>query len=120
MSQSELVLGLHVALELAALAAFAFWGWTTHDGVLRWLWAIGLPIVAALAWALFRTVGDGPEPTVAIPGTARLALELIILIGAAVLVAAADLPLIGAVFGVLILADYALSYDRVLRLLGAS
>ena len=76
MSQAPAVLGLHFLLEVAALAALARWGWATHAGATRWLWAIGVPLVAAAAWAVLRAPGDGPAPLVAVPGALRLALEL--------------------------------------------
>ena len=39
--------------ELAALAALAFWGWTTGSGWVRVLLAVGAPLVAAVLWGLF-------------------------------------------------------------------
>ena len=119
MSQNPIVLGLHFLLELSALAAAAYWGWTMCSGLARWVWAIGLPLVLALAWALFRAAGDGPDATVTIPGVLRLALELAILGGAAFLLWRAGRPTLAGVFGVLIIIDFALQYDRVSRLLGA-
>lgn len=118
MSLNPLVLGFHFLLEIAALLAVAYWGWTRHEGLARWGLTVGLPLAAAAVWALFRAVGDGPEPTVAIPGIARLALELVILLGAAFLLWQAGQPTLAAVFVGLIVLDYVLQYDRVVRLLG--
>ena len=117
MSQNPIVLGLHFLLELAALASLAYWRWTTQTGIWRIVWAVALVVVAAVAWAVFRTVGDGPNPTVAIPGVLRLILELVILGGAAAALAAADRPALALIFGALIVIDYVASYDRVVRLL---
>src|SRR4051812_24003380 len=39
--------------ELAALAALAFWGWTTGSGWIRVLLAVGAPLVAAVLWGMF-------------------------------------------------------------------
>jgi hypothetical protein len=116
-SQHPAVLGFHFLLELVALIAVGYWGWTQHAGVGRWLWTIGLPVVAAAAWALLRTPGDGPDATIAIPGIARLALELVVLGGAAFLLWRAGQPLAAGGFAVLIVIDYALQYDRVGRLI---
>lgn len=118
MSQNPVVLGLHFLLELSALAAAAYWGWATRDGMTRWAWAIGLPLLLAVVWALFRAAGDGPDPTVTIPGIARLVLELAILGGAAFLLWRAGQSALAGVFVALIIIDFALQYDRIGRLLG--
>jgi hypothetical protein len=118
MSQNPIVLGFHFLLEVGALAAAAYWGWTSRAGVARWAWAIGLPLVLATAWAIFRAAGDGPDPTVTIPGVARLIIELAILGGAAFLLWRAGRPSLAGVFVALIVIDFALQYDRVGRLLG--
>jgi hypothetical protein len=116
-SQHPLVLGFHFLLELSALLALGYWGWTRHAGVGRWLWTIGLPVVAALAWALLRTPGDGPDANIAVPGVARLVLELLVLGGAAFLLWRAGRPLAAAAFAVLIVVDHILQSDRVGRLI---
>lgn len=51
-------LALRFALELAALAALAWWGWRTRGGPLaKPALAIDLPIAAATAWATFAAPG---------------------------------------------------------------
>lgn len=118
MSQNPAVLGLHFLLELSALASIAYWGWTTRTGLARWGWAIGLPLVLAVIWAIFRAAGDGPDPTVTIPGMARLVLEVAILGGGAFLLWRAGKPSLAGIFVALIIIDFALQYDRVIRLMG--
>jgi hypothetical protein len=44
--------GLRFLLELAALAAFGYFGYTRTDTPLRWLLLIVLPAAAALAWGM--------------------------------------------------------------------
>lgn len=119
MSQHPAILGLHFLLELAALVAVGYWGWMRHDGLTRWALTVGLPLAAAAAWAIFRAGADGPDPLVAIPGIARLVLELVILGGAAFLLWRAGQPIAATAFGALIVLDYGLQYDRVLRLAGS-
>lgn len=47
-------LGVRFLLELAALAAFGYWGATVRaPGAIRALLAIGIPLVVALLWGLF-------------------------------------------------------------------
>jgi hypothetical protein len=46
-------LGLSFLLELAMLAAFAYWGFQAVDNPwLRWVAAIGLPLVVFVIWGL--------------------------------------------------------------------
>lgn len=84
----------------------------------RWAWTIGLALLAAGIWAVFRAAGDGPEPVVAIPGTARLMVEFVILGGAAVLLVAINQPVPALIGAALIVVDCVASWDRVARLLG--
>ncbi len=45
---------LSFLLELAMLAAFAYWGYHAVDNpVLRWVAAIGLPAAVAVVWGFF-------------------------------------------------------------------
>ncbi|HEU4862451.1 MAG TPA: DUF2568 domain-containing protein, partial [Candidatus Limnocylindria bacterium] len=64
MSTTPAVLGLHFLLELVALFAVGYWGWTAHDGAQRWVWATALPLLLATVWAVFRVPGDGGDPIV--------------------------------------------------------
>ena len=118
MSQNPAVLALHFLLELSALGAAAYWGWTTQAGATRWAWVIGLLLLMAVAWALFRAAGDGPDPTITIPGFARLVLELVVLVGAAFLLWRAGQSTLAGIFIVLVILDFALQHDRIGRLLG--
>ena len=74
-------LALRFLLEIAALVAIGYWGWTQHTGVLRFVLAIGGPVLAAVLWGTFAVPDDpsrsGKAP-VAVPGIIRLALELAI------------------------------------------
>jgi len=50
MGSHPLNLALRFILEIAALFAFGYWGWTQHEGVWRYIWAAGLVIGAAVTW----------------------------------------------------------------------
>ena len=51
-------LGLRFLLELALLAALAFWGFTTPDGaLLKILLGAGAPLLAAVVWERFSHRG---------------------------------------------------------------
>lgn len=119
MDLKSLGLGLHFLLELAALIGVATWGFQpSHTAWQKILFGIGLPILAAAAWAIFRVPNDPGRAVVAIPGALRLALELVILGGAAFALYAAGYNTLAAVFAAAILLDYALMFERVRWLLG--
>lgn len=118
MSNHPINIALRFLLELAALASLAYWGWTQHTGIGRFLLGIGLPVLAAALWAVFRVPGDPGDAVVAVPGALRLALEGVLLGGSVVLLARAGQPQIALVLGVVILLHYLTSYDRVGWLLG--
>ena len=107
-------------LELAALIAIGYWGWTQHEGFLQYLLAIGGPILAAVLWATFAVPDDpsrsGRAP-VPVPGIVRLALELALFAFAAwALYDAGNSPLALILVAVVVI-HYAISYDRIAWLL---
>ncbi len=114
MGSHPINLGVRFLLELAALAIMGVWGWHEGDGWLRFLFALGIPLVAATLWGVFRVPNDPGRAPVAVPGIVRLALELAYF-GFAVW-ALHDL---GAatwswVMGIILVIHYAVSYDRLL------
>jgi hypothetical protein len=116
-SQNPLNLALRFALEMAALFACGYWGWTQHEGVWRLLWGIGLPVVAAAIWGIFRTPDDHGKGLLAVPGPVRLLTEWAIFGLAVVLYAAAGRPAAASIMALLVILHYMASYDRVMRLL---
>ena len=117
MADHPLNLAVRFLLEIAALIALGVWGWTMHDALARWLWAIALPSLTAALWGIFRVPNDpGPAP-VAVPGWLRLLLELAFFGGAVIAFWAAGMETAALVMGGLVVAHYLVSYDRVSRLL---
>ena len=116
---------LRFVLELAALVAWGLAGWElTGDalgGWLRWLVALVLVSAAAGAWGTFRVDGDSggdtKEAPVRVPGTVRLVLELVVLLGGAVAVTWAGETVFGVVLGVLVVFHYATTMRRTTWLL---
>ncbi len=47
------LLAVRFLLELAALAALAYWGFSEYDGVAAVLLGVGAPLLAAVVWGLF-------------------------------------------------------------------
>jgi len=84
---------------------------------LRWLWTIGLPAVAAAAWGVFRVDGDPGKAPVPVTGPIRLLIELAYFAVAVMLLSLAHTPTAAIILAALVILDYGLSYDRVLRML---
>lgn len=121
MSNNPVNLGLRFVLELVILYALGYWGWTQHTGWLRYLLAIGLPLLAGVLWGTFRTPGDdsaGQKAIVPVPGWLRFLLEFCLFASAIWALFASGAKTAGWVFGILTVLHYAASYDRVLWLLG--
>jgi hypothetical protein len=114
---TSLNLVLRFFLELAGLWAFAYWGWTQHSGFTRWLWAVGLPVAAAALWGVFRVPGDPGAAPVAVPGWIRLLLEAALFGGAVWALAESGQVSWAKIFGGIILAHYAIGFERLVWLL---
>jgi hypothetical protein len=117
MSGHPINLGLRFFLELAGLGAMGTWGWVAHEGFARLLWAVGLPLAAAILWGTFRVPNDPGKAPVPVPGPLRLLLELAFFTAAVALLYAAGRPLLAAALGALVVLHYLAAYDRIGRLL---
>jgi hypothetical protein len=117
MSKNPVNLVLRFVLEIVALAALAYWGWTEHDGIGRIVFGIGLPVAAAAVWGTFRVPDDPRDPPVTVPGWVRLLLEVIYFAAAVILLAAAGESQFAVILGVIVVVHYAASYDRIWWLL---
>jgi hypothetical protein len=84
---------LRFALELAALAALAIWGWRTGGLAL----AIALPLVAAIAWGAFVA----PKARWYLPLGGRLAVEAVIFGAATVALISLGYPVLAVNMAVL-------------------
>jgi hypothetical protein len=112
MSKHPLNLALRFALELAGLWAYGYWGWRAHAGLARWLWTLGLPLLTATLWGVFRVDNEPNKAPVRVPGWVRLLLEVAYFGGAAWLLNAAGRPTWSLVFGLVVVFHYLISYDR--------
>jgi hypothetical protein len=120
MGQNPLNLALRFVLELGALAALGLWGWTRLDGLLRIVAVVGLPLIAATLWGIFRVPGDasssGHAP-VPVPGIVRLLFELALFALATWALYDAGYRTPAWILGIATVVHYLLSYDRVAWLL---
>ena len=120
MSTHPLNLILRFLLELAALFAMGYWGWTQHQGFSRFLWMIGLPLLFAILWGTFAVPDDpsrsGNAP-IPVPGFFRLVLELAIFAVGVWCCFAAGQSTWSWVLMATVLLHYILSYDRIIWLL---
>ena len=76
MASNPLNLAFRFILELTALVAIGYWGWMTGEGWTRWILMLGVPLIAAVLWGVFRVDNDPGKAPVRVPGFLRLALEL--------------------------------------------
>lgn len=120
MSTHPANLMLRFLLELVGLVAFAYWGWSWGDPW-RWPLAIGLPLIAAVIWATFRTPGDNSakqSAPVPVHGIIRFSLEMTFfgLAIVALFTAQGGSPraeALGAVLTLFVILHYIVSWDRV-------
>jgi hypothetical protein len=109
--------GIRFLLEIAALAALAYWGWTSHEGSGSVVWSVGLVLVASVVWGTFRVPGNPGAAPVPVPGGVRLLLELVLFGAAFVLLAVAGRPWISLGLGAVTTLHYLASLNRIAWLL---
>jgi hypothetical protein len=120
MGSNPINLAVRFVLEMVALVALGWWGWIRGEGVLRFIFGLGIPVFAAVLWGTFA-VPDDPsrsgEARVAVPGIVRLLLELAFFALATWSFFAIGRTIVGWTFGSVVLIHYLVSYDRVIWLL---
>jgi hypothetical protein len=95
---------LKFLVEIAAFAAFAYWGASTGDGALSVVLAIAAPAAAIGLWAVFAA----PKSARRLPASARVPFEIGVFALAVAALAAAGAPEAAAVFGAIALVNAAL------------
>ena len=109
---------LRFVLECCGLAAAAYWGFAALDGwPLRIVGGIGVPVVMAAVWGVFRIPNDGGKPVVTVAPRVRLAIEVMFFGLAVILLAAAGRGGLALAFLVVLLIHYAVGYERTLALI---
>jgi hypothetical protein len=104
-------------LEIALLIIFTYWGLNKFSGLSKYIVGIGLPIIIATLWAIFRVEGDPGKAIIAIPGWLRLLYEVILFVSAAYLLFQLQMNTLAYVFIVISVIHYLASYERIIWLL---
>jgi hypothetical protein len=116
MGSNPINLLVRFILEIAGLVALGLWGWNQSEGILRFVLALGIPILAAVLWGTFA-VPDDPsrsgEAKVPVSGLLRLLLELAFFASATWSLFAMDATTLGWIYGIIVLIHYVVSYDRI-------
>ena len=84
---------LRFFLELSALAAVAYWGWTEPHGALRWVLVVAAPLAVSLVWGRWMA----PRSTKRVGDPWRLIIELLVFGSAVAALARADQPTLAVV-----------------------
>lgn len=117
MSNNPINLVVRFGLELIAYISLGYWGWSQHNGLAQFVWAIGLPLGAAILWGTLRAPGHtGPTP-ILVPGWLRLCVEVLVFGGGVWALIACGQKSWGTAYLIVLVLHYLLSFDYVLRLL---
>jgi len=107
-------------LEISALVSVGVWGWNVSDGWLRFVLAIGIPIILAIIWGIFAVPNDpsrsGRAPVVT-PGVIRFVIELGFFAFAIWSLYDMGLKKLSLALGITVVLHYIVSYDRITWLL---
>jgi anti-sigma-K factor RskA len=98
--------GLRFLLELSALAAVAYWGWSEHGGVWRWVLVVAAPLAIAVVWG--STIAPKAKHRVHDPW--RLVVELLVFGSAVAALADADQSLLAIALGSAVAFHLALTF----------
>lgn len=97
---------MRFALEVAAVGAVAFWGWTAGEGAVGWILALAAPLAVIVVWALFVS----PKAAIELARPLRLVIELGVVGAAAAAIAAAGHGTLALVFAVVAVVSGTLNY----------
>ena len=120
MGSHPINLAIRFLLELTVLISTGMWGYQQTDGWLKFVLAIGVPLVLAAIWGTFAVPDDpsrsGAAPVVT-PGTLRLIIELSFFgFGVWALYHVGYLR-VSLVVAIIVIIHYLISYDRIAWLL---
>ncbi len=115
-------LALRLALEIGALIGLGIMAWNLTGGAARWIAVVAAPLVAAALWGTLNVPDDpsrsGRAP-IEVPGSVRLAIELVVLGAGWIAYGIGGYAAIGAIFAALTVLHYVVGQARVRWLLGS-
>lgn len=117
MSKNPLNLMVRLLLEISSLIVMGIWGWHQATGIMRFVFAISIPVTAATLWGTFRVPNDPGKAPVPIPGLIRLLYEVIYFGFAIWALFDIQSTNIGWIMLGIVLIHYLISYDRILWML---
>src|SRR5215212_7080716 len=98
--------GLRFLLELAMLAALAYWGFTDHGGAIQWLLGLGAPLLVAVIWGVFMS----PKASHPTRDPVRILLELALFGSGVAALFAADRPALAVILAALVALHLTLTF----------
>ena len=115
MSANPINLAFRFLLEVASLIAVSMWGWKQHDGWLRIVLVIVLPVAFAIIWGTFAVPNDpsrsGNAP-VPVSGLVRIVLEFLFFGCAVWMLYNMRTAQLSLILVISVLVHYIISYDR--------
>ena len=99
-------LAVRFLLELCALAALGYWGWTSGSGATRWLLAVAAVGAMAVVWGLLLA----PKRRIDLAKPLRLAIEFVVCGAAAAALAATGHTALAIAFAVAAVVSGTLNY----------
>ncbi len=116
MGSNPINLAIRFLLEVSALIAIGFWGWHLSESWYRYVFALGIPLTAAVIWGTFAVPDDpsrsGKAP-VPVPGIMRLVIEIAIFGFGAWALYDLEYTLLSLILGIAVIIHYIVSYDRI-------
>ena len=105
---------------MSGLVTLGVWGWARGDGILKFVLALAVPIIAAAIWGIFAVPDDpsrsGNAPIV-VSGLVRFVLELVFFTSVVWALFAMRQSMFGWLFGFIVVVHYLVSYERLSWLL---
>ncbi|MGF6849604.1 hypothetical protein QFZ51_004839 [Chitinophaga sp. W3I9] len=105
-------LAVRFLLEILMLMILGYWGWRLGNGWWSYVLVVVFPLTAAVLWGVFRIPNDPKAAPVAIPGVARLLLELFLFGLAAWALYSLGYLRESIALAVVVIIHYAVSWDR--------
>lgn len=116
MGSHPLNLFLRFILEITALFAVGYWGWSQHPDWLKFSLTIGSPIMLALIWGIFAVPNDpsrSGKTVIVTPGWIRLVIEISIFGLATLAFFDVGNQYIALIYLLIVILHYGFSIDRI-------